>query len=67
MCEICKQAHCLSKCPNADEPKFVDTCDRCSEELREDYTYWTDVDGHKFCSEDCAIEYYQIEEAEWRN
>ena len=51
--------------PNSPEPKKMGECAQCGYELREDYTYFEDRDGNKFCSQDCAVEFYKITEKEW--
>lgn len=65
MCEMCRSNPCDARCPNADTPKVMGYCDTCGEELRADYIYTEDNDGNTFCSKDCAVEYYGIEETEW--
>lgn len=66
MCEICRSiGACVSRCPNAQDPKIMGYCKKCSYELREDYEYYTDNDGNKFCSEECAIKFHGIESKEW--
>lgn len=65
MCEICHSNPCLSRCPNAPEPKVRGRCEKCGKELREDYEYYTDNEGNKFCSDDCALEYHGIKSQEW--
>lgn len=65
MCEYCHQYKHHSLCPNAPDPPIRDKCLQCDEDLREDYTYWIDEDGNKFCSDDCAMEYHDIKEKEW--
>lgn len=65
MCEICRNHPCLSRCPNAPEPKIMGFCLQCSEELREDYEYSKDNEGNKFCSDECAIKYHGIESEKW--
>lgn len=65
MCEHCRQNPCHPRCPNADDPEIKGVCAMCGKKLRADYTYVEDNDGNVFCEEDCAIEYYGIEEKEW--
>ena len=64
MCEICHRTPCLNRCPNA-EVIIRGYCEMCGEELREDYEYYTDNEGNKFCSDDCALEYHGIKSEEW--
>lgn len=65
MCDVCRHSHCNALCPNVSEPKIIGFCENCGEEIRADYTYTKDNDGNTFCSQDCAVEYYGIEETEW--
>ncbi len=65
MCEVCLSSPCLNLCPNALEPKVRGYCEKCGEELREDYEYYTDREDNKFCSSDCALEYHGIKSKEW--
>ena len=65
MCELCRQIPHNNRCPYAPEPPIRGYCEKCGEELREDYKYYTDNDENKFCSDDCAKEYYGIKCAEW--
>lgn len=65
MCEYCHQTRHDCRCPNAPEPKVRGYCEQCGEELREDYEYYTDKYDGKFCSYDCALEYYGIKSKEW--
>ncbi len=51
--------------PDAPIPQKMGECAQCSYELREDYTYYEDDEGNKFCSKDCACDYHKIEEKEW--
>lgn len=65
MCDICGKIPCDTRCPNAEPPKIHGYCKQCYEPLRDDYTYWTDYDDNKFCSENCARKYNKINEKEW--
>lgn len=65
MCEYCHQYPHNCKCPNAPEPKVRGICEQCGEELREDYEYFTDDLGNKFCSKECAMEYYGVKVKSW--
>ena len=40
-------------------------CEKCREELYEEYEIWIDDNGNKFCSEDCAKDYYGIKEMDY--
>lgn len=65
MCSICGFSQCPPRCPNAPEPKVRGYCERCGDELREGYEYYTDVGDNKYCSIECAIEHYEIKSKEW--
>lgn len=66
MCEFCRQAPCDNRCPNAENPELIimGMCDRCQDYIYLNNTYWTDFDGNKFCSRDCAEEYYGLQEVD---
>lgn len=64
MCQECWQSPCHPRCPNS-EHYTVGNCSKCGEELYEYYEIWTDCDNNKFCSEDCAKDYYGIKEMEY--
>ena len=64
MCEICGRYKCPPRCPNYEYHK-IGTCDKCGNDLYEEYVNWTDDDGNKFCSEDCAKDYYGIKEIDY--
>ena len=66
-CEYCgRSTHYQHhpQCPNCEYHK-VGTCDKCGEDLYEEYEIWTDEDGNKFCSEDCAKDYHGIKEIDY--
>ena len=65
MCEYCHKHPHDSRCPNAPEPRVRGYCEQCGEDLREDYEYYIDNNDHKFCSNDCAVEYHGIKSKEW--
>ena len=66
MCEYCGSTGvCRPRCPNAPDPKIHGYCEQCGAELREDYEYYTDNGGSKYCSFECAIEYNGIKSREW--
>ena len=66
MCEYCHQSPFHDcRCPNAPEPKVRGYCEKCGEELREDYEYYTDNEDNKFCSSGCALNYHGIISKEW--
>lgn len=65
MCSECWQTPCHPRCPNAPEPRVCGVCEQCEEELREDYEYFTDDIGNKFCSKECAMEYYGVRVKLW--
>ena len=64
MCDICRQFSCHPQCPNYKCHK-VGACDKCGEDLYKEYKIWIDEDGNKFCSKDCAIDYYGIKEIDY--
>ena len=64
MCYICGKNPCHWQCPNY-ECREAGTCDKCGETLYTEYEIWTDNDGNKFCSEDCAKKYYGIKEMDY--
>lgn len=66
MCEYCQYiiGH-HPRCPNAPESEVHGYCDKCSVELRTDYEYYTDEEGNKFCSHDCAVDYHGIKTKIW--
>ena len=64
MCYICGKNPCHWQCPNY-ECREAGTCDKCGETLYTEYEIWTDDDGNKFCSEDCAKDYYGIKEMDY--
>lgn len=49
MCEICLHEPCDPRCPNADLPKVVLTCDKCGEDIYEGDEYYEDIDGECIC------------------
>ena len=65
MCRECRQFPCHPRCPNAPDPRVRGRCEQCGDELREDYEYYIDNNDNKFCSDDCALEYYGIKSMEW--
>ena len=63
-CEFCGHEPHDTMCPNF-LPKIHGYCKQCYAPLRDDYTYWTDYDDNKFCSEECVKKYNNINEKEW--
>ncbi len=61
MCDICRQSSCHPQCPNYKYHK-TGTCGKCGEDLYEECEIWTDDNGSRFCSKDCAIDFYGIKE-----
>lgn len=61
MCQECKQHPCHPRCPNRIFVK-IGNCDKCGNGLYEEYVNWTDDNGNRFCSEECAKDYYGIKE-----
>jgi hypothetical protein len=64
-CDICHRSPHDIHCPNANPVKIHGYCKKCYEPLPDDYTYWTDYDDNRFCSERCAEEWNKIEEKNW--
>ena len=66
MCEICRRTPCDCRCPNAEvvEPYTIGTCENCDGSIYSNNTYWTDIECNKFCSRDCAHEYYGLQEVD---
>lgn len=66
MCDYCRQTPCDYRCPNAEEPKssIKEKCCNCSDYIDDDYTYWIDNEYNKFCSRECAHEYYGLQEVD---
>lgn len=65
-CEFCHKNPHDYRCPNF-EPKIHGYCPQCYKALRDDYTYYVDNEGNKFCSEACAIQNHGIIETEWED
>ena len=61
MCEVCGSTHCVSSCPNY-MPKVIGRCEKCGEHIYDNGAIWIDDNNNKFCSEECAEEYYGIKE-----
>lgn len=65
-CEFCGHDNLHDyRCPNCPDPKIHGYCPICYTALRDDYTYFTDKDGYRYCSKECAVKNNQIEEKEW--
>lgn len=64
MCQECRRTPCHPQCPNYECQK-VGNCEMCGEDLYEEHEIWTDYDGNKFCSKDCAIKFYGIKEIDY--
>lgn len=41
-------------------PRIIGKCEFCEEELRDDAELWTDEEGNRFCSAECAMEFHGI-------
>lgn len=48
MCEVCHMTRCPSGCPNAPEPRRVDTCHQCGEAIIPEDEYAV-IDGVAYC------------------
>lgn len=44
------------------EPRIIGKCKNCNKVLTEDYEAHKDYASHLFCSADCALEWYEVEE-----
>lgn len=57
MCEICRHTPCDSRCPNAEEPKPVHTCEWCKEPIYSGDKYMDTSEGPvcKDCIEDMSV------------
>ena len=50
MCELCRSYPCVSRCPNAREPKGKHTCSECGSPIYEDEKF-LDTGRRKICKE----------------
>ena len=57
MCAVCRKNPCDSRCPNAEEPKSIYTCEWCKEPIYEGDKYMNTPEGPvcKDCIEDWRI------------
>lgn len=60
VCDICLQAVCPPRCPNAPEPVAVFICSGCGNYIYEGEDYW-DLMGEQWC-EDCVKDARRIAE-----
>ncbi|MCK9478341.1 MAG: hypothetical protein M0R40_02425 [Firmicutes bacterium] len=44
------------------EPQVIGKCENCMQILTDDYTVFTDSENNLFCSEECALKCYGVEE-----
>lgn len=51
MCDVCLHYPCDPRCPNADPPREVYTCERCGGSIYEGEDYYSDVDGEDICEQ----------------
>ena len=63
MCEICGYTSCHTRCPNR-YSEILGECANCHCEIEADYESHRDSEGNLFCSLECALAYYSIEENE---
>ena len=63
MCDVCLQAPCHPRCPNAPEPEEVSVfvCSGCGGTIVDGQDYW-EILGEQFC-EDCIDKARQIARA----
>lgn len=57
MCAMCGNYPCVSRCPNASEPKPVFECVKCGEGIFEEDKYYDSPEGYicKDCVEDMTV------------
>lgn len=48
MCEICHQSPCHPRCPYADEPANIGSCEKCGEPIFVE-DYFAEIDGVYYC------------------
>lgn len=48
MCDICLQAPCHPRCPNASDPPAVFVCSGCGDDIHDGEDYW-DIMGEQYC------------------
>lgn len=59
MCELCRQAPCHPRCPNADEPITEHECCICGAGIFEGEEYLVNEDG-EFRHYDCFISFREL-------
>lgn len=64
MCDICQSFPCLPRCPNFDNYKSVGRCANCGDVIYSCYEFYTDKEKNLFCTEECAIDFYGIKNAD---
>ena len=64
MCQECGYTNCPPPCPNYKCHK-AGHCEKCGQELYDENEIWTDDNGNKYCSENCAKDYYGIKEMDY--
>lgn len=42
--------------------RIIGRCEHCEESLWDDNELWTDEEGNRFCSVECAMEFHGIHE-----
>lgn len=57
MCAMCGSYPCVSRCPNAPEPKPVYVCEKCGYGIFEEDKYYDSPEGYicKECVEDMTV------------
>ncbi len=63
MCNECHRTICSSSCPYAEET-IIGYCDNCGGEIYNGNPHYRDRDNHMYCSEECAMEFYEIKHIE---
>lgn len=60
MCVECLRTPCHPRCPNADDPPPFFKCCYCEEDIDDEW-YYRDKNYNFFCSEACALAFYEVE------
>lgn len=62
---MCRQTPCDNRCPNASNSwGIVGWCEECGGSICSMDIYWTDKERYKFCSRECAEDFYGIKEVD---
>ena len=63
MCDICYKTPCDTRCPNS-IVEILGYCENCADAIEEGFDAYCDSEGNRFCSHECADEFYGIAEIE---